>query len=200
MYKLIIRSLIDMCSKSIYTDHFKLLFDKEQKEEEEEEKKEEEGEEKENEEEKEHGEKKEITFEEILNKYEAVCMMEWEKSTYDIINNCDFVRQSKKKTVPAPEFENDFIQLKAYQNNPETHNVLLYDRVAEFCLRNKIFECALAHFAYITNIENDSAELFKNFNAAYDEVIDNSRISNVIQVYHYAPEKEKQNEGEEDEE
>ena len=200
IYKLIIRSLIDMCSKSIYTDHFKLLFDKEQKEEEEEEKKEEEGEEKENEEEKEHGEKKEITFEEILNKYEAVCMMEWEKSTYDIINNCDFVRQSKKKTVPAPEFENDFIQLKAYQNNPDTHNVLLYDRVAEFCLRNKIFECALAQFAYITNIENDSAELFKNFNAAYDEVIDNSRISNVIQVYHYAPEKEKQNEGEEDEE
>ena len=200
MYKLIIRSLIDMCAKSIYTDHFKLLFDKENKEEEEEEKKEEGEEEKENEEEKEQEEKKEITFEEILNKYEAICMMEWEKSTYDIINNCDFVRQSKKKTVPAPEFENDFIQLKAYQNNPETHNVLLYDRVAEFCLRNKIFECALAHFAYITNIENDSAELFKNFNAAYDEVIDNSRISNVIQVYHYAPEKEKQNEGEEDEE
>ena len=127
-------------------------------------------------------------------------MMEWEKSTYDIINTCDFVRQSKKKTVPAPDLEPEFIQLKAYQNNPETHNVLLYDRVAEFCLRNKIFECALAHFAYITNIENVSAELFKNFNAAYDELIDNSKISKIIQVYHYAPEKEKQNEGEEDEE
>ena len=202
MYKLIIRSLIDMCSKASYTDHFKLLFDKENKEEEEEEEeKKEEGNEEENEnEEKENIPKKEITFPELLNKYEAICMMEWEKSTYEIINNCDYVRPSKKKNVPAPDLENDFIQLKAYQNNPETHNVILYDRIAEFCFRNKIFECALAHFAYITNIENDSSELFKNFNAAYDEVIDYSRISNIIQVYHYAPEKEKQNDGEEEEE
>ena len=201
MYKLIIRSLIDMCSKASYTDHFKLLFDKENKEEEEEEEKKEEGNEEENEnEEKENIPKKEITFPELLNKYEAICMMEWEKSTYEIIKNCDYVRPSKKKNVPAPDLENDFIQLKAYQNNPETHNVILYDRIAEFCIRNKIFECALAHFAYITNIENDSSELFKNFNAAYDEVIDYSRISNIIQVYHYAPEKEKQNDGEEEEE
>ena len=127
-------------------------------------------------------------------------MIEGEKSTYEIINNCDFVRQNKKKNIPAPDLEQDFIQLKAYQNNPEVHNVLLYDRVAEFCIRNKIFECALAHFSYITNIENDSSELFKNFTANYDEVIDNSQISNTIQVYHYSPEKEKQNEGEEDEE
>ena len=200
MYKLIIRSLVDMCSKASYTDHFKLLFDKESKEEEEEEKKEEPEEENENEEEKENIPKKEITFAELLNKYEAICMMEWEKSTYEIINNCDYVRPSKKKNVPAPDLENDFIQLKAYQNNPEVHNVLLYDRIAEFCIRNKIFECALAHFAYITNIENDSSEMFKSFNAVYDEVIDNSRISNIIQVYHYAPEKEKQNDGEEEEE
>ena len=198
MYKLIIRSLIDMCSKGSYTDHYKLLFDKENKEEEE--KKEEGEEEKENEEEeKENKDKKEITFEDILKKYEALCMMEWYKPTSEIIINCDYVRPSRKKNIPAPDFENDFIQLKAYQNNPETHNVLLYDRIAEFCIRNKIFECALANFAYITSIENDSAELFKNFNTEYDEVIDNSRISKTIQVYHYAPEK-KQNEGEEEEE
>ena len=207
MYRLIIRSLIDMCSKSIYTDHFKLLFDKE-KDDEEEEKKEEveekendnENEEEEKENENENKPKKKINFADILNKYEAICMMEWEKSTNEIINNCDFVRPSRKKNVPAPDLENDFIQLKAYQNNPETHNVLLYDRIAEFCLRNKIFECALAHFSYITNIENDTPEMFRNFNAFYDEIIDNSQISNTIQVYHYAPEKEKHNEGEEEEE
>ena len=197
-YKLIIRSLIDLCSKASYTDHYKLLFDKGKEPEEE---KQEEEEEKENEEEeKENKLKKGISFSDILKKYEAICMIEGEKSTYEIINNCDFVRQNKKKNIPAPDLEADFIQLKAYQNNPEVHNVLLYDRVAEFCIRNKIFECALAHFSYITNIENDSSELFKNFNANYDEVIDNSQISNTIQVYHYSPEKEKQNEGEEDEE
>ena len=198
IYKLIIGSLIDMCSKSSYTDHFRLLFDK--PEEEEEEKKEEGDNEEKEENEKENEEKKEekeITFTDILNKYEAVCMLEWEKPTSEVINTCEFIRPSKKKNVPAPDLDNDFIQVKAYQNNPETHNVLLYDRVAEFCLRNKVFECALAHFTYITSIENDSAEQFKNFNETYDEYIDNSQISNTIQVYHYLPEKEKEPEEEE---
>ena len=199
LYKLIIDCLIDMCSKSSYTDHYKLLFDK-PKEEAEEEKKEGEnegGEEKEENEVEEKKEVKELTFTDILNKYEAVCMLEWEKSTSEIINTCEFIRPSKKKNVPAPDLESDFIQLKAYQNNPESHNVLLYDRVAEFCLRNKVFECALAHFTYITSIENDSAEQFKSFNEIYDQYIDNSEISKTIQVYHYLPEKEKEPEEEE---
>ena len=199
MYKLIIGCLIDMCSKSSYGDHYKLLFDK-KKEEAEEEKKEEENdnnEEKEEEEIEENKEEKEITFADVLNKYEAVCMLEWEKPTSEVINTCEFIRPSKKKNVPAPDLESDFIQVKAYQNNPEAHNVLLYDRVAEFCLRNKVFECALAHFTYITSIENDSAEQFKSFNEVYDQYIDNSEISNTIQVYHYLPEKEKEPEEEE---
>ena len=199
LYKLIIRCLIDMCSKSSYTDHYKLLFDKPKEENETEEKKEEENEEeKEENDENKKEEKKELTFGDILNKYEAICMIEWEKSTNEIINTCEFVRPSRKKNVPAPEFENDFIQVKAYQNNPESHNVLLYDRIAEFCLRNKVFECALSHFSFITNIENESGEMFKNFNMAYDEFIDNSQISNTIQVYHYSPEKDKP-EGDEEE-
>ena len=41
MYKLIIRSLIDMCSKASYTDHYNLLFDKTKEENETEEKKDE---------------------------------------------------------------------------------------------------------------------------------------------------------------
>ena len=199
LYKLIIGSLIDMCSKSSYSDHYKLLFDKE-KEEPEEEKKEDENEnneEKEENEVEEKKEEKEITFIDVLNKYEAVCMIEWEKSTSEIINSCEFIRPSKKKNVPAPDLESDFIQVKAYQNNPETHNVLIYDRVAEFCLRNKVFECALAHFTYITSVENDSAEMFKSFNETYDQYIDNSDISKTIQVYHYLPEKEKEPEEEE---
>ena len=199
LYKLIIRCLIDMCSKSSYTDHYKLLFDKTKEENETEEKKEEENEEKEEKDENEEKEeKKQLTLADLLNKYEAICMMEWEKSTKEIINTCEYIRPSRKKNVPAPDLESDFVQVKAYQNNPETHNVLLYDRIAEFCLRNKVFECALAHFSFITNIENESSEQFKHFNAAYDEFIDNSQISNTIQVYHYLPEKEKP-EGEEEE-
>ena len=121
IYKIIIRTFIDMCSKASYTDHFKLLFDKPK--EEEKEKKE---------------EKKEITLEDLLNKYETICMIEWEKSISEIIT-CEYVRPRRKKNVPASDLENDFIQVKANQNNPESHNVLLYDRKSKFCLRNKVF-------------------------------------------------------------
>ena len=41
--------------------------------------------------------KKELTFADLLNKYEAICMMEWEKSTKEIINTCEYVRPSKKR-------------------------------------------------------------------------------------------------------
>ena len=199
IYKLIIGSLIDMCAKASYSDHYRLLFDKPKEEEEnEEEKKEENEEEKEENDKGDKKEEKELMFKDVLNKYEAVCMLEWEKSTNEIINTCDFVRPSKKKNVPAPNLDSDFIQVKAYQNNPEIHNVLLYDRIAEFCLRNKVFECALAHFTYITSIENDSAEQFKSFNEIYDQYIDQSDISNTIQVYHYLPDKEKEPEDEEE--
>ena len=195
LYKLIIGALIDMCSKSSYSDHYKLLFDKPKEDKKEEEN--EANEEKEEDEKEEQKEEKELTFKDILNKYEAVCMLEWEKPTSEVINTCEFIRPSKKKNVPAPDLENDFIQVKAYQNNPESHNVLLYDRVAEFCLRNKVFECALAHFTYITSMENDSAEQFRSFNEIYDQYIDSSDISQTIQVYHYLPEKEKEPEEEE---
>ena len=55
----------------------------------------------------------------------------------------------------------------------------------------------MAHFTYITSIENDSAEQFKNFNEIYDQYIDSSEVTNTIQVYHYLPEKEKEAEEEE---
>ena len=203
IYKMLIRALIDMCAKGSYNDHYKLILDSPIEEEEKEEK----DEKNENEEEEEKKEeKKEKTFDDILKEYEAVCMLEWKKSTEDIIENCDYVRPNRKKNVPAPDLENDFIQVKAYQNNQnvaegqKVHNVLLYDRIEEFCLRNKIFECALAHFNYVSNIDNDSPTLFKAFNKTFDECIDNSKISNTIQVYHYAPEDDKANEGEEEEE
>ena len=98
IYKLIIGSLIDMCAKASYSDHYRLLFDKPKEEEEnEEEKKEENEEEKEENDKGDKKEEKELTFKDVLNKYEAVCMLEWEKSTNEIINTCDFVRPSKNR-------------------------------------------------------------------------------------------------------
>ena len=204
IYKTVIRTLIDLCSKASYSDHYKLLFDTEPANEKDEKEENEEEEKKDDEENK----PKEKTFEDVLKEYEAICMLEWKKSTEEIIENCEYLRPGRKKNVPAPDLDNDFIQVKAYQNNQNVaenlkpHNVLLYDRIAEFCIRNKIFECALAHLSFVTSIENESSGQFKAFNKCYDECIDNSKINNTIQVYHYAPEEEKpeNEEGEEQEE
>ena len=95
-----------------------------------------------------------------------------------------------KKNVPALELESDFIKVKAYQNNPEWHNVLLYDRIVVFCMRNKVFGSALTLLSFITNIEIKMSELFKNFNETYDKYIDNIQISNTIQVCNFSAEKE----------
>ena len=165
IYKTVIRTLIDLCSKASYSDHYKLLFDTEPANEKDEKEENEEEEKKDDEENK----PKEKTFEDVLKEYEAICMLEWKKSTEEIIENCEYLRPGRKKNVPAPDLDNDFIQVKAYQNNQnvaegqKVHNVLLYDRIEEFCLRNKIFECALAHFNYVSNIDNDSPTLFKAF-------------------------------------
>ena len=197
-YSLIIKTLIDLITKSSYTDHFNFIFDKEAKEEgeegEEEKKDEEEGEEEKK------VEVKEETFEDKLKKYEAICMFDWKKPYEQILEEVEYVRGNKRKTVPAPEFESDMNNVTAYQNNPESHNVLLWNRVAEFIIRNKIFECTLAHFSYTTNNEIDTKPAFEQFNHDYDEMINNSVINNTIQIYHYAPEPEKEEEEEEKEE
>lgn len=197
-YKIIVDILIEMCSKSSYSEHYKLIFDKNVVQEEEakaEDEKDEEDEKKNN---NKSNEIKIKTFEDILNEYDAVCMFEPEIPTSKIINTCDYMRQNRRKTVPSPEFDLSLLRLKAYKNNPDVHNVLFYDRIAEFFLRNKIFEMALSQFVYVTNIENDIPDMFKTFNANYDEIIDNSRISKTIQVYHFINEKTKVNEGEEE--
>ena len=127
-------------------------------------------------------------------------MFDWKKPYEQILEEVEYVRGNRKKTVPAPEFESDMNNVTAYQNNPESHNVLLWNRVAEFIIRNKIFECTLAHFSYTTNNEIDTKPAFEQFNHDYDEMINNSVINNTIQIYHYAPEPEKEEEEEEKEE
>ena len=81
-----------------------------------------------------------------------------------------------------------------YQNSPESHKVLLWNRVAEFIIKNKIFKCTLDHFSYTTNHEIDSKPAFEPFNHDYDVMINNSLINNTIHIYHYALELEKEKE------
>ena len=202
-YPLIIRVLIDFASKGNFVEHFNFVFDKgeegegEEKENEEKEEKEEKDEE-EDKKEGEEEEKKE-TIEDRLNKYEALCMFDWKKSVPEMLEG-DFNKPNKKKSVRVPDFDSEMLTLKAYTNNPEVHNVLFYNRIAEFVLRCKVFEDCIAHFAFLSNEDPDTEEMFRGFNHCYDEMINRGKINNTIQVYHYAPEEEKpEEEGEEGE-
>ena len=83
-------------------------------------------------------------------------------------------------------------------NLPQEHNVLLYDRVAEFILRNKIFEQVIGHIGYVLNQDIDSQPMFNTFNETYDKMIDSSDFNKLVQVYHFPPEVEKESQDEEE--
>lgn len=200
-YPLVIKTLITLCVKSSYIDHFNFIFDESVAEGDADDK----GEEGDNEEEDEDGKDKSkevdvrsLTFEERIRKYKAVCMIEMKKPGKEMIGEIDFAKSGKKKAVRAPDFESEFLNVKAFMNLPQEHNVLLYDRVAEFILRNKIFEQVIGHIGYVLNQDIDSQPMFNTFNETYDNMIDSSDLNKLVQVYHFPPEVEKESQDEEE--
>ena len=200
-YPLVIKTLITLCAKSSYIDHFNFIFEESVAEGDADEK----GEEGDNEEEDEDGKDKQkevdvrsLSFEDRIRKYKAVCMIEMKKPGKEMIGEIDFAKSGKKKAVRAPDFESDFLNVKAFMNLPQEHNVLLYDRLAEFILRNKIFEQILAHIGYVLNQDIDSQQMFNTFNETYDNMIDSSDLNKLMQVYRFPPEVEKESQDEEE--
>ena len=201
-YPLVIKALITLCVKSSYIDHFNFIFDEGVAEGDADDK----GEEGDNEDEEEGRSRtrevevdpRSLPFEERVRKYKALCMIEMKKPGKEMICDVDFAKSGRKKAVRAPDFESEFLNVKAFVNLPQEHNVLLYDRCAEFILRNKIFEQVLAHIGYVLNQEIDSQPMFNTFNETYDNMIDGSELNALVQVYHFPPEVEKESQDEED--
>ena len=116
---------------------------------------------------------------ERFSKYQAFCVYELPDITSAIIDTSDFGKDSKKKKpVKAPEFSSDLKNSKLYQKNAE-HNVLIYDKIAEFIVRNKILEESIRAF----NNELETKVIFKQFNEAYDSFVNSLPIFNHIQLY-----------------
>ena len=202
-YPLVIKALITLCVKSSYIDHFNFIFDEGVAEGDADDKGEEGDVEDDNEEGK-SGTKdvevdpRSLTFEERVRKYKALCMIEMKKPGKEMICDVDFAKSGRKKAVRAPDFEGEFLNVRAFMNLPQEHNVLLYDRCAEFILRNKIFEQVLAQIGYVLNQDIDSQQMFNTFNETYDNMIDGSELNKIVQVYHFPPEVEKESQDEEE--
>ena len=88
-----------------------------------------------------------------------------------------------KKKIKVPEFNED-IRLSRYFQHIPTHKVLIYDKNAEFIIRNKLLEMCLRT---ILN-EVDSRQAFIVFNRHYEEFIStaDSEIFEAIQSFEYS--------------
>jgi hypothetical protein len=118
---------------------------------------------------------------ERFNKYQAFCVYSLPDSTNNIIDTTDFTKDTKKKKpIKAPEFNMDMKTAKLYQKNSE-HNILIYDKTAEFIVRNKILEESIR----IYNHELETKAIFKQFNELYEDVMESMQIYDFIQYYSY---------------
>lgn len=114
-------------------------------------------------------------------KYQAFCVYSLPDSSNNIIDTTDFTKDTKKKKpVKAPEFSMDLKTAKLYQKNSE-HNIIIYDKTAEFIVRNKILEESIR----IYNHELETKAIFRQFNEMYENIIDSMQIYDIIQFYSY---------------
>lgn len=108
-----------------------------------------------------------LGFEEKIATYQAFCILEMIDNYSDILDSVEYIKDSKKKkAIKAPEFDDQLIIAKYYQKNQD-HNLLIYDKTAEFIIRNRILES----FLRFVNNEVDSKPIFKTFNDIYESVL-----------------------------
>jgi hypothetical protein len=119
-------------------------------------------------------------LEDLVSKYQAFCIYTLDEPASLILDNTDFVKDNKKKPLRVPEFKNELKTSKFFQRTQD-HNILIYDKLAEFNLRNKILECCIR----VIQNEIDTKPIYKTFNDLYDTFMeDNTRlIENTIQTY-----------------
>jgi len=121
-------------------------------------------------------------LEKKLATYQAICKLNMNESYDEVLDTVSFVKDSKKK-IKVPEFS-DEIRLSRFFQQTSNHRVLIYDKNAEFIIRNKFLEMSLRA---IVN-ELDSRQAFIVFNRQYDEFISfaESEIFQGMQLYEFS--------------
>lgn len=128
-------------------------------------------------------------YQSLVAGYEALCILELHEPYGTALENADFTRgDKKKKNIKCPDFSFDTTP-KLYQSTEE-HKVIIYDKKAEFIMRNKVFESCLRVFNSKYNLEFDSRTVFKQLNDLYEEVVDITPISSLIQTFTYVMQNE----------
>jgi hypothetical protein len=126
-----------------------------------------------------------ISLEQRIKNYKAFCILEMEEDIHTIFENVEFRDKKKKKGMRTPEFKFE-TSAKYFTRTPE-FNVLIYNKKAEFLIRNKIFEIVIKQFETITEheLEIETVALFLRFNELYEEVIQRVNISENILTFEF---------------
>jgi hypothetical protein len=120
---------------------------------------------------------------EKISQYHALCRYELPESPSAILDSTDFIKDSKKKKpISIPDFNKEHKTSKVFSSTQE-HRVLIYDKQAEFILRNKILEC----FLRAINFESDVKPIYKAFNEQYDILVSSLPLFEGVQTFAYTP-------------
>jgi hypothetical protein len=118
---------------------------------------------------------------EKISKYQAFCRYELSESPSIILDSTDFIKDSKKKKpMSIPDFNKELKTSKVFSTTSD-YKVLIYDKQAEFILRNKILES----FLRATNFEADVKPIYKTYNEQYDILVSSLPLLESIQKYSY---------------
>jgi len=115
-----------------------------------------------------------ITIEEKLKGYESIFIYNMAETWEEILDITEYTRDpKKKKAIKIPNFFGEQLVSKYMQKTPE-HNILIYDKHAEFYIRNKILENILKTIYSRFEINDiDSRKEFSKFNELYEEITAN---------------------------
>lgn len=127
------------------------------------------------------------TIEEKISLYRAFCILKIDNSltSNDLLSTSDWVKDRRKKNIKVPEFNNISKTSKFYTPTPD-YKVLIYDKTAEFLLRNKVYEnCLKAIVMRFEIMDMDATPMFTKYNEIYDSTMDRINFSNILQVLEY---------------
>ncbi len=137
----------------------------------------------------------ETTLDETLSLYKAMCILDIDNSptSSEILAGAEWNKDRKRKNLKIPEFSSINKVAKYYTPSAE-YKILIYDKTAEFLVRNKILENVLKAMVMRFDISDmDATPIFHKLNEMYDTITSNINYSDKIQVLEYQTEQVVQN-------
>ncbi len=135
------------------------------------------------------------SLDEALSLYKAICILDIDNSptSNEILAAVEWNKDRKRKNLKIPEFSS-INKVSKYYTPTADYKILIYDKTAEFLVRNKVLENMLKSMVMRFDISDmDGTPIFYKLNEMYDTITSNIDYSDKIQVLVYQTEQVVQN-------